>query len=237
MSIVILIICILAGLFLISILIWGFLSFFTSKTQHIPLPDPNLQISVLKDGIVNAYALRSQQGVIMIDSGIGSNILTALRKVEIDPKEVTAVFLTHSDYDHSDGAIFLPNAQIFLSEAEETMINGTTPRFGISKFNQFKLEKYSKFSPEATFTMHGITIKTIPTPGHTVGHTAYLVNGTYLFTGDTARLSPSGNIMPFVRAINMDNRRQKQSNAILKSIIRNNPIRLIGSSHTGFRIL
>jgi glyoxylase-like metal-dependent hydrolase (beta-lactamase superfamily II) len=237
MSIVIQIICILTGLILITIVIWVSLSFSSAKTQHVPVPDPNLQINVLKDGVVNAYALRSQQGVIMIDSGIGLNILKELQKLDIDPKDISAVFLTHSDYDHADGAIFLPNAQVYLSEAEKAMINGTTPRFGSSKFNQFKLEKYTTFSPDSEFKLHGIQIKTIPTPGHTVGHTAYLVNDNYLFTGDTARLSPRGNIWLFPRVINMNNQQEKKSNIKLKSLIQNHKIRFIGSGHSGFRIL
>ncbi len=69
-----------------------------------------------------------------------------------------------------------------------------------------------------------------------LGHTAYFVNDTYLFTGDTALLSPSGKILPCIKLINMDTATQIASNRKLIQLIASKPIKLIGSAHSGFKM-
>ena len=68
------------------------------------------------------------------------------------------------------------------------------------------------------------------TPGHTGGATCYVVNGSYLFTGDAMRLY-NGYAEPFPRFINKNARRARKS---MKNIMELEGIQYIFTGHHGY---
>jgi glyoxylase-like metal-dependent hydrolase (beta-lactamase superfamily II) len=94
-------------------------------------------IYTVKTLYVNLFIIKSNDEYIVIDAGIGKKpVEEGLRTLEIDPKLVKAVFLTHTDYDHVAGLKAFPNAEIYISEDEEEMINGKRHRaFIINNLN------------------------------------------------------------------------------------------------------
>lgn len=75
----------------------------------------------------------------------------------------------------------------------------------------------------------GLTVQAIATPGHTLGSTSYLVEGKWLFTGDTIRLS-GGRAIPFLRFINMDTATEVRS---IRKLAGLEGIELLCTAHYG----
>ena len=83
----------------------------------------------IKDSFVNMFLMKDSDNYVAIDAGNDIKIIAAeLKKLNIDPDKVTAVFLTHTDGDHVSGLKLFKNAKIYLSRDEEQMINGKTTK-------------------------------------------------------------------------------------------------------------
>ena len=105
-----------------------FLYKFSSETGKMT-PVPTGQISehgyAIKDEFVNMYLIKDSLGYIAIDAGKDIKVIeTELKKLNIKPDEVIAVFLTHSDMDHVAGIPLFKNAKLYMSRNEVKMLNG-----------------------------------------------------------------------------------------------------------------
>lgn len=219
----------------VSILIWYYLTFRPVKTGIIFDGQQNITVYAVKDGIVNCYVVKTPQTTVMIDTGIGPKTVEALKSVGIEPESVKHIFLTHSDYDHVGNVSAFPNAEIHIHQKETALITGKTARFGTKKFNTISRQDLSTFEDEKPMALEDIMIQPIFTPGHTVGHTCYMINESVLFTGDTLRLLPNGKIIPFMLFINMSNAQQRESIVRIKKILVDHPIQLMATGHSGLR--
>ena len=98
----------------------------------------------IKDSYVNMFIIEDEEGYIAIDAGNKINtIKEELKKLKIDPNQVTAILLTHSDADHVATLELFPNATIYLSKQEEQMINGKTYRFWPIGKNSISTSNYT----------------------------------------------------------------------------------------------
>jgi glyoxylase-like metal-dependent hydrolase (beta-lactamase superfamily II) len=96
-----------------------------------PIPTQQLfnDLFVIRDDCVNVFLIKTKDGYIAIDAGIHAAAIKAeCASLNIAPKEIRTVLLTHSDYDHVNGLDAFPQAQIYLPEKEQAMIG----RFRIS---------------------------------------------------------------------------------------------------------
>lgn len=186
-------------------------------------------VYAVKDGYVNLFLIKGQNGYIAIDAGDNTeNVRQELRKLKIDGRQVAAVFLTHTDGDHIAALGLLEKAKVYISKEEEQMINGKTPRF-LSLIKNSLPGKYEMLADNQTIEISGVTIKGILTPGHTPGAMCYLVNGQYLFTGDSMSLK-DGKAGLFNEPFNMDSETQKKSLHKLKNI---QDVKYVFTSHYG----
>ncbi|MBU2631104.1 MAG: MBL fold metallo-hydrolase, partial [Proteobacteria bacterium] len=168
---------------------------------------------------------------IAVDAGnTADHIQHELQVLGIDPKTVTSVFLTHSDADHTGALELFYNAVIYLSKAEEQMINGQTHRFLFLK-NKFK-GKYELLEDNQLLNLSGLRVKAISTPGHTPGSMCFLINDTFLFTGDSMGLK-NGKTTEFNDLFNMDTQTQKIS---LKKLADLPAAAYIFTAHYGFTV-
>ena len=183
----------------------------SAKKKMTPVETGRLtdDVYAVKDRYVNMYLVRDGNDYIAIDAGIKpGNIRGELRKLDIDPDRVKAVFLTHSDGDHAGGLSLFKNAAVYMHKNEEQMINGETGRM-LWIGNRIDTKQYSLLD-EKTVRIGDCRIKPFPTPGHTTGLTCYLVNDIYLFTGDAVSLS-DGVIGLFPKYINKNPRKARRS--------------------------
>jgi glyoxylase-like metal-dependent hydrolase (beta-lactamase superfamily II) len=145
---------------------------------------------------VNAFAIRTGDRVMLVDAGTGhvrgprlGHLVEALAAAGISPHEVDAVMMTHLHVDHAAGlrdargdATF-PNAELLVPEAEAAFwLDPGLPYRAPELMQPMITNAAASLAPyKARTTLFppgrqvapGVT--SIPLPGHTPGHTGYLV--------------------------------------------------------------
>ena len=179
---------------------------------------------------VNLYLFKSGDQYIVFDAGGDEKAtLSALDGFGIDARDVAAVFLTHTDYDHVVAVPLFPTAEIYMAESNGAFLSEKAGRDRSKAFLDMDKE-YKTLNDSETTTVAGVEIKCIYTPGHTAGSACYLVNGNYLFTGDNLKLK-DGKAVLFNDVFNMDNDTQKQS---LRKLSELSGVEAMFTMHTGF---
>jgi glyoxylase-like metal-dependent hydrolase (beta-lactamase superfamily II) len=152
-----------------------------------------------------AYAVRSGGKTILVDTGLGpgpiamlggieGHLVEDMQKKAIAPADVDIVVHTHLHIDHTGwnitaGAPTFPNATYYAPEADiEFFFANKSQNPHIEKQVEplQKLGKLQSYSGEVTLAPN---VSTIPTPGHTPGHSSIVVGsaGEYaVITGDVA---------------------------------------------------
>jgi len=190
----------------------------------------NSNVYSIKNQGVNFYLFQEGSDIIAIDTGNNNEkTLQELKLINIDPKQIKAIFLTHGDYDHTGGINFFSNAKIYVNEAEEQMFQGKKKRFLLTQMKKLPRE-YTLIKDNEMITVGNIKIKAISTPGHTPGSTSYLINDHTLFTGDTLRLV-KGKVKPFTWWLNLDRKAMRDS---IKKLSQLQNIELLATAHTGY---
>lgn len=152
---------------------------------------------------VNLWFYTKNGTTIAIDAGHLNfrGIDQEFQKIDIDPDEIKHLFITHADVDHCGGidvcgTNIYPNAQVYLGKEERAYLNGTTHRMtklGVKLKNCVKIkEEYRAIDHNEVFDIEGIKVQAIHTPGHTLGHTCYVVDDKVLFTGDCLAINDNG---------------------------------------------
>lgn len=160
-----------------------------AKMYHLETREVLRGIYAVKTKNANFYVVKNDDVYIAIDAGGGNElaIKSELEKLNIQPEKVTAVLLTHTDFDHVSGLGLFKNAEIYISKEEEQLLNGSAKRLqfgGKTKLNY----KYSTIQYNQELHFGKIKVKSISTPGHTVGSMSFLIDDRYLFVGDNLSL-------------------------------------------------
>jgi glyoxylase-like metal-dependent hydrolase (beta-lactamase superfamily II) len=171
-----------------------------------PIPTEQIvgNIFSIHDSFVNMFIVKDSNQFIAIDAGNNAeSVSQELVKLSINPNNVIAVFLTHSDGDHVGAIKLFKNAKVYLSKQEEQMINGQKARMLIFKKNKIDAKNYYLIEDQQILKIGNIKIQGNLTPGHTPGSMCYLINDKFLFTGDLLGLK-NGRIGKFNEFFNMD---------------------------------
>jgi hydroxyacylglutathione hydrolase len=170
----------------------------------------NDSVWCIKDKFVNAYIFKGKNSYLIIDAGISKrSFASELKKLKINPDNITTLLLTHTDSDHTGAIPLLRNAVIYMHHDEEQMINGTT---GKTKYIKTKWEygPYRLLESNDTLIADGLKIKILHTPGHTPGSSCYIIGSDYLVTGDNV-IVKDGKYEPFTEMFNMNTLQQLES--------------------------
>jgi glyoxylase-like metal-dependent hydrolase (beta-lactamase superfamily II) len=144
----------------------------------------------------NALVINTGEKLVLIDTGMGKykmfgnnagRLVSNLKSGGIDPAAIDAVILSHAHPDHcwglvgESGAPNFPNAQIYLTQADlefwtdpgkasDPMLGGL---IGPTRDTLLPLRDRIAFIKDGQEVMPGITA--IATPGHTIGHTSFVI--------------------------------------------------------------
>jgi glyoxylase-like metal-dependent hydrolase (beta-lactamase superfamily II) len=161
---------------------------------------------------VNCFVLRGPNGISLIDAGVGKEggetfggARRVLAEMGIEPAHIDRVLLTHIHGDHALGLLdgdvpWLPRAKILIPEADLAFFTDKTARQSLSEdrgtgfdITERLLHSYShRITPIAQGPVpDALGINALPLPGHTPGHSGYLLQGAgedLLIWADTVHL-------------------------------------------------
>jgi glyoxylase-like metal-dependent hydrolase (beta-lactamase superfamily II) len=158
----------------------------TQSYEHVPL-----------ETSVNGYLINTGSKLVLIDSGAGVTFGPTLGKLRNNlvaagykPEQIDDVLLTHLHPDHvggivADGAAAFPNAVIHVDSREEDFwLSKARTDAAPSDSKSFFVNAQTALAPyiaaQKVQPFKGAAeivpgIRSVPTPGHTAGHTSYLV--------------------------------------------------------------
>jgi len=152
-----------------------------------------------------------------------------LNLLNIQPKDIRFLVLTHLHIDHVDGLQYFPDSQIFLSRSEHERPFGNVPCLLPSWFKPELIThstgKLPHFSGAFPLTKQE-DLWMVPTPGHTYGHQSLLLRGEktdVLFAGDVA-FSQQQLLAGKVAGINVDKKASRHSHKQIKAYAQERPL-------------
>ncbi|KPD12338.1 MBL fold metallo-hydrolase [Phaeobacter sp. 11ANDIMAR09] len=157
---------------------------------------------------VNGYLVERGGEKILIDAGtadlMGPNLgamRSGLAAMGVSPAEISTILLTHMHPDHSgglvsaDGTAVFPNAELVVSQVEwdfwhDDAIMASVPEnsrgfFQMARTTVAPYQNRLRLISGETAVVAGVT--SLPLPGHTPGHTGYMLDSgdqQLLFWGD-----------------------------------------------------
>ena len=179
--------------------------------------------------MVNFFLVRTGDGFVCFDAGYRRVLIREeLKKIDIDPLDVSHVFLTHADVDHTRGVSLFPNAEVFISRHEKHRFteNRTLRNIVRSPRVRGKLQLLRDCDTVPVGDTH---VRAIETPGHTPGSMSFLVSDRYLFTGDTCKLS--GGVAYAGSYYTLDIKRQYES---LRKLAQLEGVKYLFTAHSGY---
>lgn len=151
-----------------------------------------LQNAVLEQ---NALVVNTGDRLVLFDTGMGSltlfgdttgKLLNSLKQAGIDPKDIDAVVMSHAHIDHcggcmaDDGSRHFPNAQFYITQADydfwtdETKVPKDFKVFlDTARKNLSPNRDRMRFIKDGEEFLPGV--QAILAPGHTVGHTIFMI--------------------------------------------------------------
>jgi metallo-beta-lactamase class B len=147
-------------------------------------------LAFIGDTFVGAWVLRTSEGLILFDAGIGEadardNIVPGIKELGLDPADIRYVFVTHGHWDHYGGAAYLKElsgARIGLGEADWDLMAKLKPG-SFARAPYFGEDQEDRPPPERDLTVaDGTKVKLgdtevtlLITPGHSPGTLSALI--------------------------------------------------------------
>ncbi len=176
------------------------------------------------EGSINAFLVNTGSRLVLIDSGAGvlygtccGHLMENLRAAGYTPEQVDDVFLTHLHRDHvggvdAHGRLAFPNAVVHVSKTDadywlDRANQKTAPPWLGTMFDGAADSLAPVIAAGRLQTFDGPTallpgLRAVPSPGHTPGHTWYVVESrgqTLVVWGDIVHVAPVQFPVPGIR--------------------------------------
>jgi hydroxyacylglutathione hydrolase len=159
-------------------------------------------------GICNCYLLRGERTVLVDAGALGGfpSFIKEMKRLEVDPKEIGLILLTHGHWDHITclkDVQEASGAKIAIHQHDQYMVEEGKPPFpaGVNAYGRFMSWSAKKLLPlklpgikvdrviddnGISLSEYGIPGKVVYTPGHSPGHVSILLDSGDAIVGDMA---------------------------------------------------
>jgi len=130
---------------------------------------------------VGCYLIDTGEGLILIDTGIAESLyllVDSIYKTGHDPKDIKKILISHAHQDHFGGAAALQalsGAEIYMSSEDTDFYYNCPEETSFPNdgwhIQGFKVDHF--YDDEIPIQMGNISIRTLLTPGHTIGCTSF----------------------------------------------------------------
>jgi len=201
-------------------------------------------VACVREWVANIFFYTKNGTTIMIDAGYNyARLKEKMGWLDINPALIRHILITHQDTDHvgaleTDSEQLFRDATVYIGEIENRYLTGETRRKVFHGFYRLPMVKTNNkrvlLRDGQVLHIDGIKVECILVPGHTWGHMVYLIDDTWLFTGDTIWFGADGGYS-FISTLAENNRLAVQSLEKLEKNIRarNHPIAVV-TGHTGW---
>ena len=196
-------------------------------------------ISCIREYDVNLWFYSKNGKTIAFDSGHINykNIDEEFKKINIKAENIKHLFLTHLDTDHAggidkSGRNIFPNAKVYMGEDENKYMTKEIRRKGIF-YNCVELSSnWIPIKDKMIFEVDGIRVEPVLVPGHTVGHTVYIVDDKILISGDCLAINENGGYA-FFDFFTQNPSENKKSLQKLKYKLKDYKLKYVCTGHSG----
>jgi glyoxylase-like metal-dependent hydrolase (beta-lactamase superfamily II) len=224
---------IILGILVVTVVCFGL--WIKSQTKDLkPVESARINDTtfIVKGVIGNMYLVGNGRSFVAIDAADNAaKVLSGLATLSISPDSIKAVFLTHSDADHTAALPLFRNASVYLSKAEVAVLTGAAPRhfLFLTHKNTLPVSRYTTLSDMDSVVVDGRKVIARATPGHTVGSMSYEI-APMLFTGDLCIIK-NGAIEPMLWIFTEDRLTDSLS---IRRCAQIPGIGFIGTAHSGY---
>jgi glyoxylase-like metal-dependent hydrolase (beta-lactamase superfamily II) len=179
--------------------------YFQAPLANFPSADPQKAAELAEKAFIklgrvpipiNAFVVNTKDRLFLIDSGIGGafgaalgHLPRSLRAAGFEPDQVDAVLMTHLHIDHVGGLVsnnsaVFPNAEFIVPDEEAAYwLDPSFPAAAPERQRPMvpvAVEAMEVYKPRTTRFARGAQITkeiaSVPLPGHTPGHTGFVVS-------------------------------------------------------------
>lgn len=194
--------------------------------------------------ISNVYAIETDEGTVIVDSGDPgqeNDVLRAMAETEVEPESVRLIVVTHAHADHAGSAAALGRAlgapvALQRDDAPIAAAGHNPPLVPTSLtaelLGAFLRQDYEPFEPQVAFedcldlAPYGVAGVVRHTPGHTPGSSVVLLESGDAFVGDLfAGGYLGGAISPHIPTEHFFQEFPGQIRAILRWLLENGALR------------
>ena len=151
---------------------------------------------------VGAYLIDTGDGLILIDTAIPESLyllVDSIYKLGYKLTDIKKILLSHAHFDHCGGVRALKEmtgAEVYMSE-EDTAFYKACPAETLvidpdSHAQDFEVDHF--YSDDTPVTLGNISIRTMLTPGHTIGCTSFFWDVKNPVTGETYTVAMHGGV-------------------------------------------
>jgi hydroxyacylglutathione hydrolase len=156
--------------------------------------------------VANVYLVVTQDGILLVDTGMPGNARRILRFIERlgqQPRDLRDIVLTHCDIDHVGSVAEFKartGARVAIHELDAPVLSGEhhPQKFGLAMVALYRLLRFRPIAPDLRLRdgdpIGGL--KVIHVAGHTAGSIALARDDGVVFSGDALRSDKHGNVLP-----------------------------------------
>ena len=151
---------------------------------------------------VGAYIIDTGAGLILLDTGIAESaymLVDSIYKLGHKPTDIKMILISHAHLDHFGGAAImhaLTGAPIYMSKEDDEFMQKdpeeTELPHDIWHVQHIKVDRH--YDDNVAITLGDISIRTLLTPGHTLGCTSFFWDEKNPVTGETYTVAMHGGV-------------------------------------------